>query len=228
MISFANEIGNLCSAVGETDVVDVMNGVHLSRYLTPPPADSLPTPPPAQITSFLEAGCGFGGSCLPKDVRALIAHGEQLDRPMRMLRAAIDTNEAQPDEVLRLLDAALPRLRDARVTVLGLAFKPDTGDVRESPAFPILDRLLERGAIVTVHDPVADELPDRLESHGVRFSRDLEDSCREADAIVLVTRWQQFQSLPDILSDLETPPLVVDGRRMLDKHSVPRYVGIGL
>lgn len=226
MISFANEIANLCAAVGDVDVVDVMRGVHESRYLTPLAADGSPVRAP--IASFLEAGCGFGGSCLPKDVRALIAHGERLGQPMRMLRAAIEANDAQPDEVLRLLETRLPDLRDAQVTVLGLAFKPDTDDVRESPAVPIVERLLDRGASVTIHDPVAHQVPARLQERGVDFDPDLETAVRNADAVVLVTRWDHFRGLPKILAGMNGAPAVVDGRRMLDKDSVADYTGIGL
>jgi UDPglucose 6-dehydrogenase len=226
MISFANEIGNLCAAVGDVDVVDVMHGVHESRYLTPLAADGSPVRAP--IAAFLEAGCGFGGSCLPKDVRALIAEGEGLGLPMRMLRATIETNDSQPDEVLRLVETRLPELHGAQVTVLGLAFKPDTDDVRESPAIPIVERLLDRGASVTIHDPVAHQIPPALQERGVDFEPDLGAAVRGADAIVLVTRWEHFLGLPAILAGMNGAPAVVDGRRMLDKHGVASYAGIGL
>jgi UDPglucose 6-dehydrogenase len=226
MISFANEIANLCAATGDVDVVDVMRGVHLSRYLTPLAADGSPVRAP--IAAFLEAGCGFGGSCLPKDVRALIAEGERLGQPMRLMRAVMETNDAQPNEVLRLVEAALTDLERSHVTILGLAFKPDTDDVRESPALPIIEGLLDRGAFVTIHDPVADHVPDPVRQRGVFFCPDLETAVRDADAVVLVTRWEQFRALPRILAGLEDPPAVIDGRRMLDKDSVDRYAGIGL
>jgi len=226
MISFANEIANLCAAVGDTDVVEVMRGVHLSRYLTHTGPDGSPVVAP--ITSFLEAGCGFGGSCLPKDVRALIAHGERLGQPMRVLKAVIDTNDAQPDEVVRLLTEHLPDLRGAKVTILGLAFKPGTDDVRESPAIPVVQRLLRRGASVTVHDPVVTRLPASLEHAGVTFCPDLREALLHADAVVLVTRWEHSREVPGLLADLDHQAVVIDGCRMLDKASVLRYAGIGL
>ncbi len=225
MISFSNEIANLCAAIGGVDAVEVQRGLHLSRYLTTATEAGLVE---AGIVPFLEAGCGFGGSCLPKDVRALIAEGEGLGLPMRMLRAVIETNETQPDEVLRLLERELGGLRGRRVTVLGLAFKPDTDDVRESPAVPIVERLLDRGAAVAIHDPIVSRLPEALTRDGVRLSSELEASLREADAVVLVTRWSHYEELPALLSRLDPQPLFLDGRRMLDPRRVSRYVGIGM
>ncbi len=105
-ISFSNEIANLCAALGEIDIVDVMEGVHASAYLTVAAPDGRRARAP--ITSFFQAGCGFGGSCLPKDVKALIAHGERVGSPMPLLRSVIAVNEAQPGQVIRILEQALP------------------------------------------------------------------------------------------------------------------------
>lgn len=226
MISYANEIGNLCATLGGVDVVDVMHGVHLSRYLTP--LDAAGEPVRAPIASFLEAGCGFGGSCLPKDVRALINEGERVGRQMRVLRAVIETNEAQPDEVVRLLEAEFDDLAGRRIAVLGLAFKPDTDDVRESPVVPVVRALLERDAVVTVHDPVVSRVPEALDGADVTLVPDLADVVAGADAIVLVTRWQDYEALPALLVGMDPAPVLVDGRRMLSRGSVPRYAGIGM
>jgi UDPglucose 6-dehydrogenase/GDP-mannose 6-dehydrogenase len=226
-ISFANEIADISTALGDTDVVDVMRGVHLSRYLTPLGADGAPVRAP--IASFFEAGCGFGGSCLPKDLRALIAHASGLDVELPVLEAVLRTNGTRPDEVLALLRRALPELRGARVTVLGLAFKPDTDDVRESPAVPIVRRLLDEGVAVTVHDPVVRALPEELEPDTGRIvlAASLGDAVADADAVVLVTRWDEYREVPRLLARLERQPLFVDGRRMLDKRDFARYAGVG-
>jgi UDPglucose 6-dehydrogenase len=216
MISFANEVGNLCGTLG-IDVVDVMPGVHASRYLTPNGSGRA-----APIASFLEAGCGFGGSCLPKDVRALIAHGRQAGRQLDLLEAVMRVNDRQPDEVVALLKNELGSLAGLRVTVLGLAFKPGTDDTRESPALPVLERLRAEGAALTLYDPVA-----RAALEGVSVAPDLESAVEAAEAIVLITRWPQFEALPELLERLDPQPLVVDGRRLLDKRSVARYAGIG-
>ena len=151
-ISFANEIANLGSAIGGIDAVEVMRGVHLSRYLTTPLSDG--TTVTAPLSSFYEAGCGYGGSCLPKDVAALAARGRQVGSPLPLLEAVADINDRQPARLVDLLGQELGPLPGRRITVLGLAFKPDTDDLRSSPSFPVLRLLRELGAEITVHDPV--------------------------------------------------------------------------
>ena len=165
---------------------------------------------------------------MPKDVRALAAHGEELGREMKVLRAVLDVNAARPQEVLGLLRRHHPSLRGVRVTVLGLAFKPDTDDVRESPAIPVVEFLLEEGAEVTVHDPVASAAASRLWPQRVRASDDLGSAVGDADAVVLITRWDEYRRLAEILDVMDTPPVVVDGRRMLEPTDFERYEGIGL
>jgi UDPglucose 6-dehydrogenase/GDP-mannose 6-dehydrogenase len=221
MISFSNELADVCTAVGDVDSVDVSRGLHSSMYLT---VEGRPAP----IVSFLEAGCGFGGSCLPKDVKALIAHGRALGRPMPVLRAVIDVNERRPDEIVRLVEKRVPRLAGAKITVLGLAFKPDTDDVRESPAVPIIERLVAAGASVIAHDPIVRRLPIPLIDTSVRLEADLGKALESTDAIVVVTRWRDYERVPELLAGLDPQPAVIDGRRMLDPASVDRYEGIGL
>jgi UDPglucose 6-dehydrogenase len=227
-VSFANEIADLCAALDDADVVDVMHGVHLSRYLTPLAADGSAVRAP--LAAFYEAGCGFGGSCLPKDLRALVARGAQLGRTFPVLEATLQTNEARPDELVAVVRRNLQELGGARITVLGLAFKPDTDDVRESPAVPIIKRLVDQGAVVTVHDPVVRDLPEELldQQRRVELATSLEQAVRDADAIVLVTRWEHYRELPRMLHGLKRQPLFVDGRRMLDKQDFPRYAGVGI
>jgi UDPglucose 6-dehydrogenase/GDP-mannose 6-dehydrogenase len=224
-ISFSNEIANLGSAIGGIDVVEVMRGVHLSRYLTTRLGDG--TPVTAPLSSFYEAGCGYGGSCLPKDVAALAARGREVGSPMPLLEAVAGVNDRQPARLVELVRRGLGELRGRQVTVLGLAFKPDTDDVRSSPAFPVLRLLRDAGAEVSVHDPVVG--PQALDGLGeVTYVEDLADAVKQADALVLVTRWEQYRRLPELVGQLDPPPLVVDGRRMLDRSSVPSYAGIGL
>ena len=224
-ISFSNEIAGACAAVGGVDVVEVMEGVHASSYLTLAGADG---PRRAPITSFLMAGCGFGGSCLPKDVKALVAHAESRGAPMPLLRAVLAVNAAQPDHILRILEKHFPGLARLRVGVLGLAFKPDTDDVRESPAIPVIRSLLDRGIPVKAYDPVAVETARKVLGDSVTYARSLEDCVAGVDAVVLLTRWKQFEAVPSLLGALDPPPLLVDGRRQLEKGAVARYAGVGL
>jgi len=224
-ISFSNDLANLGSAIGGIDATEVMRGVHLSRYLTTRLADG--TSVTAPLSSFYEAGCGYGGSCLPKDVAALAARGREAGSPLTLLEAVAAINDGQPARLVGLLSRELGPLAGRRITVLGLAFKPDTDDVRSSPAFPVLRLLREAGAEVTAHDPVVG--PEALNGLGeITYVTDLADAVKQADAIVLVTRWDQYRQLPELIGELDPPPLLVDGRRMLDKASVPAYTGIGL
>lgn len=227
MISFSNEIGNLCATIGGVDVVDVMRGFHLSRYISPvlPTGDRIVAP----ISAFLWAGCGFGGSCLPKDVKALIAHGEQAGRPMKLLDAVMDINAAQHLEIFSLLHKHFASLQGVRVTVLGLAFRPDTGDMRESPAIPIIQGLLTGGAQIKAYDPVAKPETETIFARDdVVICESLAEAIEDVQAIILITAWKEFQDIPDLLHHLDPQPVFIDGRRMLAKARIARYEGIGL
>ena len=225
MISFANEIGNLCSALGGVDVADVMQGVHLARYFTTELPDGRSAPAP--IISFLWAGCGYGGSCLPKDTKALSAHGASHGVPMPLLDAVIATNQGQPARMLMLLRRHVPVLRGVRVALLGLAFKEGTDDMRESPAIALARMLLEEGARVIGYDPVARDTARAALPAAVALAPTLEAALADVDAVMLVTRWSEFQRVPDLLRHRGRAPILIDGRRMLDPASVDRYEGIG-
>jgi UDPglucose 6-dehydrogenase/GDP-mannose 6-dehydrogenase len=225
MISFSNEIGNLCSALGGVDVADVMKGVHMARYFTTTLADGERIKAP--ISSFLWAGCGYGGSCLPKDTKALSAHGAAHGQQMPLLDAVIATNLAQPARMLALLDRHFPSLNGRRITLLGLAFKDDTDDMRESPSIVIAKMLIERGASVTGYDPIARESARAALPLEVRLVDTLEQAVAGAEALLLVTRWAEFSRVPALLKDVSPAPLLVDGRRVIEPGAVPRYEGIG-
>lgn len=225
LISFSNEIGNLCSALGGVDVADVMRGVHMARYFNPATSDGRRSL--AGITSFLWAGCGYGGSCLPKDTKALSAHGASHGMPMPLLDAVIATNLAQPRRMLELLHRHFPALTGVRVALLGLAFKEDTDDMRESPAIALSQLLLQRGVQVLGYDPIARETARAALPEQVQLVDSLAEAVNHADALMLVTRWAEFRKLPALLAGMKSPPVLVDGRRVIEPSSVPRYEGIG-
>jgi UDPglucose 6-dehydrogenase len=226
MISFSNEIANLCTAVGEVDVVDVMRGVHLDKRLTPLNGEGHRVWP--GFVSYLESGCGFGGSCFPKDVKALISHGESLGEPMSLLKSVIDINDSQPGKVVELLDKHFPSLDGVRIAVLGLAFKPGTDDMRESPAISIVNELIARNADLSAFDPVAREEAEKIfDGNRIRYGETVGETIEGAEALVILTRWNLFETLPDMLSGKDDQPLVIDARRMLDASSTSRYDGIG-
>src|SRR5581483_621700 len=224
LISFSNEIANLCSVLGGTDVMDVMRGVHLSHYFDGRNTEGLPP-----IVSFLRPGCGFGGSCLPKDVQALVAHGKKAGLPMSLLQSVIEVNEAQPKKVVGILEKHWADLIGVRVAVLGLAFKPGTSDVRESPAFPILRELLKRGVVLKAFDPVAmDEARRVSRDAGITYCESLSAALLDIDAVIVVTPWPEFREVPALLRGRHPGVVFVDVRRAFDRGSVDRYEGIGL
>jgi len=218
-------MANVCTALGGVDIADVMRGVHLARYFTTTLPDGKPVK--AGITSFLWAGLGYGGSCLPKDTKALSAHSAAHGQPMPLLDAVISTNLAQPARVVGLLEKHLKQLDGKRVALLGLAFKPDTDDMRESPSIGLAKLLIDRGVTVTAYDPVARETARASLPEAVTHLDSLDAAVKGIDAAVIVTSWDEFQRVPQLLAGRADAPVVIDGRRMLDPACVPRYEGIG-
>jgi UDPglucose 6-dehydrogenase/GDP-mannose 6-dehydrogenase len=223
MISLSNEFANLAVGVGDIDVTAVMKGVHLSRYLTNGSGET------AALASFLYPGCGYGGSCLPKDTKALIAQGADLGVPMPVLEAVDQVNSRQPEKMLEILRRHYPALVGVRVGVLGLAFRPGTDDMRESPAIPIIEKLLAEGGEVRAYDPIASETARSVfAGTNVKLCEDLPEAVQDVDAVLLVTRWDEFGDVPALIAEQSTPPLLIDGRRMIAPGSVSRYDGIGV
>jgi len=227
LISFSNEMANLCAAIGGVDIKDVMAGVHLDRRLSPILKNGERITP--AITTYIEAGCGFGGSCFPKDVKALVAYGRTHDEPMRLLESVIDINENQPYKMLALLNDQFKNLNGVKIAILGLAFKPGSDDMRESPAIPIIQSILDQKGRIVAFDPVAKHEAVKLFPEDVvSYSESLNDAINNVDVIMIITHWPEFGALPGLLARIVDTPFVIDGRRMLDKHSIKRYTGIGL
>jgi UDPglucose 6-dehydrogenase len=203
-ISFINEIANVCEMTG-ADVEQVARGMGLDRRLGP---------------HFLKAGLGYGGSCFPKDVAALKQLAGNSGYHFQLLTAVIEVNELQKRRVVAKLVKHLGPLRDKTIALLGLAFKPNTNDMREASSLVLASRLLAEGAFVRAWDPVAlDEAARHLT--GVDFAETVLDAVRDADAAVIVTEWEQLRDLAS--EDIRTAmrkPLIVDGRNLLDPEAV--------
>jgi UDPglucose 6-dehydrogenase/GDP-mannose 6-dehydrogenase len=203
LISFSNEMANLAATVEGVDIVEVERGLHLSELVRDAP-----------VVSFLKSGCGFGGSCFPKDLAALAAFGAAQGVPMAITSAVLQVNRSQPERLVSLLG----EVRGKRVAVLGVSFKPGTDDIRESPAIDIISLLYGRGADVVAFDPVA-KAPD------VPHASTLEEALEGADAVVLVTSWPEFAAVPALLEGRQIP--VADGRRMWSPEAFKDYRAIG-
>jgi len=196
-ISFANEIGNICKGIG-VDVYEVMRGVGLDHRISP---------------HFLDAGAGFGGSCFPKDVLALVRLGETLGEDPILLKSVIEVNERQPKKMVHLLSKRVGDLRGKEVAVLGLAFKGDTDDVRESRALNVIMDLKNRGVIVRAYDPVAipkmrEVIPD------IKYCRSTAEALKDCDACLIMTEWPEFGILDDEF-DLMKSRVIIEGRKVL-------------
>lgn len=227
LISFSNEIANLCTKVGNVDVVDVLRGVCLDKRFSPIMEDGRRVTP--SMVTYVEAGCGFGGSCFPKDVKALIEFGERKESSMQLLRSVIDINLDQPNRLIELIKRHHDTVSGLKVGVLGIAFKPGTDDVRESPSLTLIRQLRDNGAVVSAFDPIAIETGrEELGDDRITYTDSMETCIQDADVVVLVTRWPEFARLPELISKMPSQPLVVDGRRMINKSEVPAYEGVGL
>ena len=212
-ISFINEIANVCELVG-ADVEEVARGIGLDHRLGP---------------HFLRAGIGYGGSCFPKDASALKQLASNSGYHFQLLSAVIEVNELQKRRVVAKLQKHLGKLRGKRVALLGLAFKPNTDDMREAPSIVLASRLLAEGAEVRGWDPVA--RPGPL-MNGVEICETVAEAVTDADAAVIVTEWAELRDLATAeIRDAMRNPLIVDGRNMLDPDAVRQagfaYEGIG-
>jgi UDPglucose 6-dehydrogenase len=227
LISFSSEIANLCSKIEGIDAMDVMHGVHLDKRISPIINGKRVTP---GIVSYLEGGCGFGGSCFPKDVKALVAYGRKNDQKMDVLSSVVEINKLQPMVLVDKLKYFLPNLQHKTIAILGLAFKPGTDDVRESPALTIIESLKQQGAKVVVFDPKATEMTEREipSSSQIIYAKSLEDAVLPADALLLVTGWPEFRKVERLVSQYKLDPIIIDGRRFWNHGFVSRFDGIGM
>ena len=202
-ISFMNDIANLCELVG-ADVNMVRKGIGTDARIG---------------NKFLYAGCGYGGSCFPKDVKALIHTGQEHGYRMRIIEAVEEVNESQKNIVFRKLkDAFGGELDGRRIAVWGLSFKPETDDMREAPSLVVIEHLLEAGAEVVAYDPVAMDEAKRRLGDRIRYARDMYDAVIDADAIAtMLTEWKEFR-LPSwsIIHKAMRNNIVVDGRNIYD------------
>ena len=204
-ISFMNDIANLCDLVG-ANVDHVRKGIGTDARIG---------------SKFLYSGCGYGGSCFPKDVKALAHTGKEHGYTMGVIEAVEAVNERQKSIVFHKLQQQLGDLRGKTIALWGLAFKPETDDMREAPALVIIDKLVEAGATVKVYDPVAMDECRRRIGDKVTYCKDMYDAVIDADAIALVTEWKEFR-VPSwtVIKKVMKSPVIVDGRNIYDKEDV--------
>jgi len=209
-------MANICERVPGVDVSEVMRGVGLDERINP---------------KFLNAGAGFGGSCLPKDTKALCTFAEAQGYSAPLLRATLAVNEAQASHVAKLALATLGEPRDKKVALLGLAFKPDTDDLREAPSLTVARALLKAGAHVSAFDPVVKQV-SRPGFERLDYPSSIAACLTGARCCIVLTEWEQFKRLTpeDFIQSMATP-VVIDARRIFDPHefgSRPTFLAVGV
>jgi UDPglucose 6-dehydrogenase len=213
-VSFINMIANLCQELPGADVGAVSLGIGVDRRIGP---------------DFLRAGAGWGGSCWPKDLKALTRACEKVGVDSSILDAAAKINEEQPMRLVRLAKRSMGSLRDKKVALLGLSFKPDTDDMREAVSIRLVDALIDEGACAVAYDPAAMPNARRILENKVELARSASDALRGADGAILVTEWKEFTKLTPQDFALMKNPIVIDGRRALEWRRLAgvRYSAIG-
>lgn len=213
-ITYANEIANMCEKFG-IDAEKVLDAVALDSRINP---------------HFLKFGCGFGGSCFPKDLKALIHVSEKYGYKSDIFRYVLKLNERQPLRLVEMLKNEIPNLKNSKIAILGLSFKGNTNDIRESRAIPIISALINEGARVTAYDPMA--IPDMKKLFKeIKYVDSIDDALDGADACIIQNDWKVFEELNSKHFNKMAKKIVIDGRRVLDRKKIRedvKYYAIGL
>jgi len=216
-ISFINTIANICEKIPGADVTVIAQGVGLDKRINP---------------LFLRAGLGYGGSCFPKDVKALISFSKSLGYSPVLFKAVEDVNNVQPYRAVRLAKKLVGDLAGKRVAVLGLAFKPETDDMREAVSIKVISKLLDEGASVVAYDPKAFVNARYVFGDRIEYARSSIDCLKDAECCIVVTEWEEFKQLEpgDFIKYMKNP-LVIDGRRIYSPQKFGqevKFAAIGL
>lgn len=208
-ISFMNDIANLCELVG-ADINMVRKGIGSDSRIG---------------NKFLYSGCGYGGSCFPKDVKALIKTAEKNGYTMKVLHAVEEVNESQKSILFdKLIKHYLGNIKGKKITLWGLAFKPETDDMREAPALTLINKIIAAGGTIKAYDPAAIEECKRRIGDKIYYACDMYDAILDSDALLLVTEWKEFR-LPSwhVIKKLMNHPFVIDGRNIYDSYELKEH-----
>jgi UDPglucose 6-dehydrogenase len=217
-VSFINTIANVAERTPGADVKVIAQGIGVDERIG---------------SRFLDAGLGWGGSCFPKDLNALVGYGKSLGYPPEVIEAVVATNEKQKQRAVQLARQALGSLKGRRIAILGLAFKPETDDVREAVSIPLIRGLLTEGADVIAYDPAALQNARAILQDTIAYARDPCECLDKADCCIIVTEWDEFKTIaPSAFLERMRSPIVIDGRRIYDPGEFSsagiKFSGIGL
>lgn len=214
-ISFINEIANICEKLG-ADIEDVALGIGTDTRIG---------------SQFLKAGIGYGGSCFPKDTKALVQLAGNVQHQFDLLDSVITVNNRQPLKLVESAKKRLGTLSGKKITLLGLAFKPNTDDVREAASIVIANELVKEGAKVVGYDPIAIEAARKVLKDSIAYCEDIEEAITDADAVFIVTEWNEIRAFPmEIFKAKMKEPIVFDGRNIYPLKTIPEwmtYVSVG-
>jgi len=213
-ISFINQISNICQLIPGANVEEVAKTIGLD---------------PRIGHLFLNAGPGYGGSCLPKDIAAMINFSKRLGMVPILLDAVKEVNDYQLKHVILTIKRAIGNLKNKKITVLGLAFKPDTDDIRDSISIKLIHSLLKQGAVITVHDPKAIENTKIIFKEKISYTRSLDDALRKGQCCVIMTPWKEYYKINETHLQLMEKRIIVDTRRILNESKLKmKYYPIGI
>ncbi|TXC90942.1 UDP-glucose/GDP-mannose dehydrogenase family protein [Metabacillus litoralis] len=215
-ISFINEIANICEKVG-ANIDDVSRGIGMDQRIGP---------------KFLQAGVGYGGSCFPKDTKALVQLAGDVHHRFHLLEAVINVNNNQPLLLIQKAREIVGTFEHKKVAILGIAFKPNTDDIRESASLVLIKELINEGAIITVYDPIATYLAKQVLGENVLYSSSIDDAINDADITFIATEWKQVVNYPlNKYVSLMKDPIIIDGRNCYPLASIRKenitYVSVG-
>ena len=215
-ISFMNYIARIAEQIPDGDVEEIKNAIGMDKRIS---------------ESFLNAGLGFGGSCFPKDVKALIAFSKELNINSDILQSVLTINDTQFMSVFEVLNKELGALQGKKISILGLSFKPETDDIRDAISLKIIKKLLDKKAIVRVYDPIANDNVRDIYGKSISYASNSESCIKGSECCIIVTEWKEFKSLePKDFIKLMKNPLIIDGRRIFSKKKFSKleYYAIGL
>jgi UDPglucose 6-dehydrogenase len=215
-ISFINTIANVCEKIPGADITKVAEAIGKDHRINP---------------YFLNAGLGWGGSCFPKDVKALIAYSRKIGYNPTLIRATDEANQDQIKFTIQKVKKELGTLKGKKIAILGLAFKPDTDDMREARSIKIINELLKQGAKIVAYDPMAISNANKILKEKINYASSVIECLKEADCAILVTEWEEFKKLkPEDFIQNMRKPILIDGRRLYNPEEFKklRYVAIGL
>ena len=213
-ISFINQLANICQGIPDTNIDDVARTIGLD---------------PRIGNLFLNAGPGYGGSCLPKDIKAIINLSSKIGVRPTLLNAVEKMNKQQIDNIIELIKKNIGKIKGKKLAILGIAFKPDTDDIRDSVAIELIGRLLKSGAKITVHDPKALENARKIFHGKIKYVKSISSALKDCQCAIIMTEWKEYQKINNKTIKYMAKKIIIDSRRILyNKNLDAKYFAIGL